>query len=62
MKPQPKTGKVEPQADTTSAKDNKKNSKANQEKVESGTKKQLTRNLPKRVKRRKTRMFLQWRK
>ena len=39
IKPQPKTGKVEPQADTTSAKDNKKNSKANQEKVESGPKK-----------------------
>ena len=37
--PQPKTGKVEPQAVTTSAKDNKKNSKANQEKVESGPKK-----------------------
>ena len=37
--PQPKTGKVEPQAVTTSAKDNKKNSKANQEKFESGPKK-----------------------
>ena len=30
----PKTGKVEPQAVTASAKDNKKNSNANQEKVE----------------------------
>ena len=39
IKPQPKTGKVEPRAVTTSAKDNKKNSKANQEKVESGPKK-----------------------
>ena len=39
IKRQPKTGKVEPQAVTSSPKDNKKNSKANQEKVESGPKK-----------------------